>query len=410
MTESGDNHGERKIYNIEEDTRFEEFLSVYNSVESIHKYTHSFLTGFSRREFTASQQVKLIADFLAFIRAEMVKTGQFGDIDTAMECISKVIHIRLYPRIFKPRNDELAKDQVLEQRMRIFSWIELKHLDLDVDLDENFQRAVMQLKSINYYHCPRDKSLVILNTSIYLTNILNKSPTTTSADTLLPLFIYALLQSNPAHLVSNIDYIQRFTDSEQLSGEVGYYFYTLTAAVSFINNLDHKALSNIDKDDFERRVAEAISQLPSTPPPSPDRPPPTTPQLNIANESRQLFQRTTQGIGKIGKLLGEVVEEGVDKLTNSSSPNQQERELSRDEEAHAHARREEDMERAQLERSHSEYLEQLERSRQQFNRSLETLLQIFPHVEPGVCEIVLKAEHGNLEKAVDQCLEISSSV
>ena len=163
-----------------------------------------------------------------------------------------------------------------------------------------------------------------------------------------------------------------------------------------------------------RRVAEAISQLPSTPPPSPDRPAPTTPQLNIANESRQLFQRTTQGIGKIGKLLGEVVEEGVDKLTNSSSPNQQERETSRDEDAHAHAhahaRREEDMERAQLERSHSEYLEQLERSRQQFNRSLETLLQIFPHVEPGVCEIVLKAEHGNLEKAVDQCLEISSSV
>lgn len=126
--------------------------------------------------------------------------------------------------------------------------------------------------------------------------------------------------------------------------------------------------------------------------------------MNIANESKQLFQRTTQGIGKIGKLLGEVVEEGVDKLTNSTSPNQNDGDRNHD------TRREEDIERAQLERSHSEYLEHLERSRQQFNRSLETLLQIFPHVEPGVCEIILKAEHGNLERAVDQCLEISTSI
>ena len=75
---------------------------------------------------------------------------------------------------------------------------------------------------------------------------------TTSADSLLPLFIYTLLQTNPSHLISNIEYIQLFTNNEQLSGEVGYYFYTLTAAVSFINNLDHKALSNIEKEDFER--------------------------------------------------------------------------------------------------------------------------------------------------------------
>lgn len=245
---------QEKLYNLDDDRRFDEFLSIYNRVEAIHKYTQSFLTGFSRREFTASQQIKLISDFLAFIRAEIIKSAQFNDSDQAVECIDKLIHIKLYPRIFKPRNDELAKDQVLEQKIRIFNWIGLKNLDLDFDLDDTFKMATDQLRSINYYHCPKDKTLVLLNTSIILTNILNKSPATTSADSLLPLFIYTLLQSNPSHMVSNIDYIQRFTDSEQLSGEVGYYFYTLTAAVSFINNLDHKALSNIEKEEFERLV------------------------------------------------------------------------------------------------------------------------------------------------------------
>lgn len=241
-----------KLYKVGDDSAFDEFMSTFNSVESIHKYTHSFLSGFSKRDFTSNQQVKLITDFLSFIREEMEKTEQFGDLDSALLSMDKLIHRKLYHRIFKPKNDDLAKDQVLEQRVRIFSWIELKQLDLDFDLGETFTLATEQLQSINKYHCPQDKTLVILNTSIILTDILNKSPATTSADSLLPLFIYTLLQTNPSHLISNIEYIQRFTNNEQLSGETGYYFYTLTAAVSFINNLDHKALSNIEKEDFER--------------------------------------------------------------------------------------------------------------------------------------------------------------
>ncbi|TIA88711.1 hypothetical protein E3P81_03345 [Wallemia ichthyophaga] len=392
-----------KLFDIDEDDQFNRFLSVYNRVESVNKYTLSFLSGFEKRDFTSTQQVKLISDFLSFIAAEMRKSNQFDDLDLALDSIDKLIHIKLYPRTFNPKFDDLAKDQVLEQRIRIFNWINLENLDLYFDLGETFKLATHQLHSINKYHCPKDKKLVILNTSIILTSILNNSPATTSADSLLPLFIYTLLQSNPQHLISNIDYIQRFTDSEQLSGEVGYYFYTITAAVSFISNLDHKALSNIDKEEFERRVAEAISQLPSTPPPSPIKSTPTTPQVNLANESRQMFQRTTQGIGKIGKLLGEVVEEGVDKLTNSTSPKRNGNGV--EVESVGDTRRED----TQLERSHSQYLEEMERSRQQFNKSLETLLQIFPHVEPGVCEMILNAEHGNLEEAVDKCLEVSNT-
>lgn len=43
----------------------------------------------------------------------------------------------------------------------------------------------------------------------------------------MPLLIYVVLQSNPAHLVSNVQYILRFRNQEKLGGEAGYYLSSL---------------------------------------------------------------------------------------------------------------------------------------------------------------------------------------
>ena len=49
----------------------------------------------------------------------------------------------------------------------------------------------------------------------------------TSADSFVPLLIYVVLQANPKHLVSNIQYILRFRNQEKLGGEAGYYLSSL---------------------------------------------------------------------------------------------------------------------------------------------------------------------------------------
>lgn len=43
----------------------------------------------------------------------------------------------------------------------------------------------------------------------------------------MPLLIYVVLQANPEHLVSNVQYILRFRNQEKLAGEAGYYLSSL---------------------------------------------------------------------------------------------------------------------------------------------------------------------------------------
>lgn len=50
----------------------------------------------------------------------------------------------------------------------------------------------------------------------------------------MPMLIYVVLQSNPEHLVSNVQYILRFRNQEKLGGEAGYYLSSLVSIYPFI--------------------------------------------------------------------------------------------------------------------------------------------------------------------------------
>jgi hypothetical protein len=43
----------------------------------------------------------------------------------------------------------------------------------------------------------------------------------------MPMLIYVVLQANPEHLVSNVQYILRFRNQDKLGVEAGYYLSSL---------------------------------------------------------------------------------------------------------------------------------------------------------------------------------------
>lgn len=98
-----------------------------------------------------------------------------------------------------------------------------------------------ELLKIKTYRAPRDKIICVLNCCKVIfgkkapmvdradfQGLLRSSKSSdTSADSFVPLLIYVVLQANPEHLVSNVQYILRFRSQDKLGGEAGYYLSSL---------------------------------------------------------------------------------------------------------------------------------------------------------------------------------------
>ena len=109
--------------------------------------TFSFIRGFSRKPYRTSDQIKLINDFLDFISQQMSQTPPWSTVsekefENAKEAMEKLVMNRLYPFTFSPavakegrwpvQNDDLERDSVLLQKMRLFEWVQEEHLDVPV--------------------------------------------------------------------------------------------------------------------------------------------------------------------------------------------------------------------------------------------------------------------------------------
>ncbi|WRT68474.1 uncharacterized protein IL334_005450 [Kwoniella shivajii] len=263
---------------------FSGFLKDLRSrpAEPIAKYLKSFLSNFAKKPFTVNEQIKLIHDFLAFISEKMSQTEPWksqspADFENATEAMEKLVMNRLYNYTFTPQlvpsqpitTDDLERDAVFAQRVRLFGWVREKHLDVpEGEASLGFLGfAEQELLKVNHYKAPRDKIICILNCCKVIFGLMRNvnGPDGGGADAFVPILIFVVLRSNPENLLSNIEYITRFRSASKLSGEAGYYLSSLSGAIAFIETMDASSLSNITQAEFEKNVEEAIQQLPPSP-------------------------------------------------------------------------------------------------------------------------------------------------
>ena len=281
---------------------FHRFLEQlrHKSADPVAKFLRSFLTEFGKKQWMVHEQVKIIGDFLAFITNKMALCDVWREVsdnefDNAKEGMEKLVMNRLYSQTFSPaiqppaqparsrsrgRRKELEKslapgrrgqhqedverDEILAQKIRIYSWIREEHLDL-APVGPNGERflrlAQQELLKIKGYRAPRDKVICVLNCCKVIFGLLkNAMSSDTSADSFVPLLIYVVLQANPENLVSNIQYILRFRNQDKLGGEAGYYLSSLSGAIQFIESLDRTTLT-VSDEEFERNVEIAVSEI-----------------------------------------------------------------------------------------------------------------------------------------------------
>ncbi|EED24308.1 guanine nucleotide exchange factor Vps9, putative [Talaromyces stipitatus ATCC 10500] len=250
---------------------FHRFLEQlrHRTADPVAKFLRSFLTEFGKKQWLVHEQVKIISDFLAFITNKMAQCEVWRNVsdaefDNAKEGMEKLVMNRLYSQTFSPaippppsvprsasRNkrrelerihgpgrrgqhqEDVERDEILAQKIRIYSWIRPEHLDIP-SLGNNGRRfinlAQQELTKMKGYRAPRDKVICILNCCKVIFGLLkhSKNPDT-SADSFVPILIYVVLKANPEHLISNVQYILRFRNQDKLGGEAGYYLSSLVS-------------------------------------------------------------------------------------------------------------------------------------------------------------------------------------
>jgi hypothetical protein len=284
---------------------FHKFLEQlrHRTADPVARYLRSFLQEFVKKQWAVHEQVKIIGDFLEFITKKMAQcevwaTLNDDEFDNAREGMEKLVMNRLYSQTFSPaipaptthstprkgrssrhtadaanpngpgrrgqHEEDVERDAVIAQKMRIYGWIKPEHLDIQPVTGEKPQKflkmAQQELLKINTYRAPRDKVICVLNTCKVLFGYLKSSKADQSADAFVPLLIYTVLRAAPEHLVSNVQYIWRFRNQDKLGGEAGYYMSSLMGVVTFVEGLDRTSLT-ISDDDFEHNVEQAVSAI-----------------------------------------------------------------------------------------------------------------------------------------------------
>ncbi|KAL9124163.1 MAG: hypothetical protein Q9217_006482 [Psora testacea] len=279
---------------------FHRFLEQlrHRTADPVAKYLRSFLTEFGKKQWMAHEQVKFISDFLTFIANKMALCEVWrgvsdAEFDNAKEGMEKLVMNRLYSQTFSPaipppapltatrgkkkiterlhgpgrrgqHQEDIERDDILSQKIRIYGWVEEQHLDITPVGGKGrrlLDLAQQELIKIKTYRAPRDKVICVLNCCKVIFGLLRNSKSSdTSADAFVPLLIYVVLHANPEHLVSNVQYILRFRNQEKLGGEAGYYLSSLMGTIQFIENLDRTSLT-VSDDEFERNVEAAVSAM-----------------------------------------------------------------------------------------------------------------------------------------------------
>uniref|UniRef100_A0A8D8WJP8 Rab5 GDP/GTP exchange factor n=1 Tax=Cacopsylla melanoneura TaxID=428564 RepID=A0A8D8WJP8_9HEMI len=176
-----------------------------------------------------------------------------------LDYVEKYAMICLYPSLFcPPFTEDEEEDLAIQERIRQLQWVSAKHLDCGIEETNTtvlnlVYNSMGKLLEMDSARAPQDKLSRVVDCCRDIFLVLQGGPA--SADEFLPALIFLVLKTNLVRLKSNIHYVTRFCNADQLKqGEAGYFFTNLSCAVSFIENLTARDLG-MDPVEFEEYMS-----------------------------------------------------------------------------------------------------------------------------------------------------------
>lgn len=167
---------------------FHRFLEQlrHRTADPVAKFLRSFLVEFGKKKWMAHEQAKIIGDFLAFISNKMAvcdvwRSLSDTEFDNAKEGMEKLVMNRLYSQTFSPaipsgastssakskqntldrllergrtgqHQEDIERDEILSQKVRIYGWVREEHLDILPVNDGGLRFLALAQKGMSHLH------------------------------------------------------------------------------------------------------------------------------------------------------------------------------------------------------------------------------------------------------------------
>ena len=155
-----------------------------------------------------------------------------------------VSHI-YYAAMFPNGEADASRDNVLSEHIRkLASEITPNHRDLRIARHFHYEApwpsAQAELSQLAAFKTPKDKVACVVRGCQTIMNLLSLSAKSSvpAADDFLPVLVFVVVKSNPANLLSTVQYVESFYGN-RLSGEDHYWWMQFVAAIEFIKTMDY---------------------------------------------------------------------------------------------------------------------------------------------------------------------------
>ena len=181
---------------------FHRFLEQlrHRTADPVAKFLRSFLIEFGKKQWMVHEQVKIISDFLTFITGKMAQCEVWREVsdaefDNAKEGMEKLVMNRLYSQTFSPaipspvpippakgkrktvertlgpgrrgqHQEDIERDEVLAQKVRIYGWVREEHLDIKPVGDSGRRFLSLAQQGTRIVSCTRWFGLIVKQNSL----------------------------------------------------------------------------------------------------------------------------------------------------------------------------------------------------------------------------------------------------
>lgn len=199
----------------------------------------------------ADEKTQLVEKFLNLLYTALENDSNWHKVtqeqlDHARRIIERHVMTQIYWSAFYPNGEaDVHRDKVLSEHMKKLSKIiNVDHKDLRIPKvyhsEYPWPSAQAEIEVINSCKAARDKVSCVVKSCKTIMTLLSIADEkhAPSADDLMPVLVFVIIQANPNSLLSTVQYVNSFYE-KHFHGEQAYWWTQFCSAIEFIKTMDY---------------------------------------------------------------------------------------------------------------------------------------------------------------------------